>query len=200
MSDDAPRTILARFYTDNRLAPDGGLSSRSVKIELTRRIHFYFPNFEARRKAVVKHDMHHLITGYSASSISGESEISAWEIASGCKKYWAAFLIDISGVMIGVLFNFKNVLRAFALGRKTKNLYHDLISDEKALDTPLPELRNLIGIDTVSENFKISFSDVFLFLLFLIFGTIYSIVLLVFLPFLVIYTLIQYAKAVNKKQ
>ena len=81
MDDLTPREILSKFYADNHLAQDGGQSSSFVKIELTSKFYFYFPNFNARRRAVVKHDIHHLLTAYE-TSVWGESEISAWEIAS----------------------------------------------------------------------------------------------------------------------
>ncbi|RTY94987.1 hypothetical protein [Flavobacterium sp. GT3R68] len=102
-------------------------------MELTPNFHFYFPSFNARRKAVIEHDIHHLLTGYE-TTISGESQISAWEIAAGCKRYWAAFLIDTSGLMLGIATNFSTVLSAFARGRQTKNLYHDTFSTDEALD------------------------------------------------------------------
>ena len=76
MDDQTPREILSKFYADNRLEQDGGNSSSSVKIDLTPKFYFYFPNFDARRKAVVKHDIHHLLTGYE-TTVAGESEISA---------------------------------------------------------------------------------------------------------------------------
>ena len=95
MNNTTPGEILTKFYTGNNLEPDGGQKSSRVKIELAAGFHFYIPNFNARRKALLKHDIHHLHTEYS-TTLSGESEISAWEIASGCKKYWAAFFIDTS--------------------------------------------------------------------------------------------------------
>ena len=76
MEHQTPRELLDQFYTDNNFGDDGGQASSSVKIEITPKFAFYFPNFDARRKAVLKHDIHHLLTGYE-TSLSGESEISA---------------------------------------------------------------------------------------------------------------------------
>ncbi|MBI3511980.1 MAG: hypothetical protein HY064_15080 [Bacteroidetes bacterium] len=185
---NTPREILSKFYSDNHLPPDGGQSSSSVKIQLTEKFHFYFPNFKARRKAVIKHDIHHLLTGYSASSIIGESEISTWELASGCKKYWVAFLIDTSGMMLGFWINPMKLLRAFARGRRTGNLYHDLLTDEKALDTPVDDLKKMTRLDEFGMNCKPNATDVFLFLLLLFFGAIFSIASLALIPFLILYT------------
>ncbi|MES1181167.1 MAG: hypothetical protein ABUL44_00075, partial [Flavobacterium sp.] len=131
MTDETPREALSRFYAANRLGKDGGIAHASVRIELSRKVHMYYPNFNARRKAVLKHDIHHLLTGYS-TKLKGECEICAWEIGSGCKKYWGAFVLDTSGLVLGIPFYFRRTLRAFARGRKTKNLYTDFISNDEA--------------------------------------------------------------------
>ncbi len=188
MEDNSPGAILKKFYNDNDLGSDGGLNSMSVKIKLFKNFCFYFPNFDARRRAVIKHDIHHLVTGYAASSISGESEISAWEIASGCKKYWPAFLIDTSGVMIGLPINFIGILKAFSRGRKTRNLYHDILSNEEALGMKISELQKLLYLDKQDINFKPSLADLILFSGFILYGVAYSIVSFVFLPFIILYS------------
>lgn len=187
MNDKTPREILTQFYIDNHLDPDGGNSLSSVKIELAPKFCFYFPNFDARRKAVIKHDIHHLLTGYK-TTLKEESEISAWEIASGCKKYWAAFLIDTSGMMIGIPINFWGTLKAFSRGRKTKNLYSDEISTEKAMDMKLGELKKQFHLDEFTKDTKPTLTDFLLFSAFAFFGLVYSILSLAILPFIVVYS------------
>ena len=119
MNDKTPREILNQFYIDNHLDLDGGNSLSYVKIELAPKFHFYLPNFDARRKAVIKHDIHHLLTDYK-TTFKEESEISAWEIASGCKKYWAAFLIDTSGTMLGIPINLGGDLEGICQRKKNQ--------------------------------------------------------------------------------
>ncbi len=193
MNNQTPRDILSKFYVDNNLDADGGQGSSSVKIEITPKFHFYFPNFNARRKAVILHDVHHLVTGYT-TTLAGESEISAWEIASGCKSYWAAFLIDTSGLMIGIPFNFMGVLKAFARGRKTKNLYHNGISIEKAMDMSVLELQQQFSLDKYEKNTKPTFIDFILFSGFALFGFVYSMLSLIILPFIILYSLYVFLK------
>ena len=82
MDDKTPRKLLPEFYKENNLGMEGGNNSASVRIEITKYFVLYFPNFSARKNAVLKHDIHHLITNYP-STFRGETEISAWEIASG---------------------------------------------------------------------------------------------------------------------
>lgn len=183
-----PREVLARFYKENNLDADGGDASPSVKVEFFNGFCFYFPNFDQRRKAVIKHDIHHLLTGYS-TVLKGETEISAWEIASGCKKYHAAFFINTSGLMMGFPLNFFGILRAFARGRRTKNLYDDKITTEQAMDTPIKILRREFLLDQYPQNTKPGFVDLILLLAFGIFGAIYSVLALLLLPFIIIYSI-----------
>ena len=187
MNNETPRGILTKFYTDNNFGEDGGVSKPSVRIEMGTMLHIYFPNFDARRKAVLKHDMHHLLTGYT-TALTGECEISAWEIASGCKKYWAAFLLDTSGLMLGIPFYFWGTLKAFARGRKTRNLYADQFPNEQALDMKIDDLRSRLYLDKYPKDTKPTFADFVLFIIFVLFGSLYSIILLIFLPFVILYT------------
>lgn len=186
--ESTPKDLLEKFYRDNNLGEEGGNGSSSVKIEISSKFSFYFPNFDARRRAVIKHDIHHLLTRYK-TTIKGESEISAWEIGSGCKKYWAATLINTSGVMIGIPINPRAVLRAFSRGRRTKNLYHELFSNEEAMNMKIGDLREQLLLDEHPIETKPTMKDFLFFIAFLIFGGIYSIMSLFLLPFIFIYSI-----------
>jgi hypothetical protein len=188
LDNKTPGEILHTFYKEHKLDADGGQGSTSVKIELGKNFHFYFPNFNARRKAVIKHDIHHILTGYD-TTLAGESEISAWEIASGCKSYRAAFLIDTSGLMLGIGINFLGVLKAFARGRKTRNLYYDMFTTEQALAMKISELKAHLYLDKYPQNIRPSFTDFILLLAFAFYGIVYSVILLIFLPFIILYSL-----------
>jgi hypothetical protein len=187
MNTQTPGQLLKKFYEENHLGADGGQSSPSVKIELTSWLNIYFPNFDARRKAVLKHDIHHMLTGYK-TTFSEECEISAWEIGSGCKKYWAAFFIDTSATMMGIPVNPWRVLKAFARGRKTKNLYHDFYTNEIALDLPIEELKKQFGLDKYGIDTRPGFTDFILFTAFSVFGLLFSIASLLLLPFIIFYS------------
>ncbi|MDP4263587.1 MAG: hypothetical protein Q8941_13755 [Bacteroidota bacterium] len=185
---ETPRKLLPGFYSQYGLNDDGGQSSRYVKIEFTKKFRLYFPNFDARRKAVFKHDVHHIATGYT-STFEGETEIGAWEIASGCRHYWVAFALDLHAMMIGILFNPVGVYRAFIKGRRTRNLYRDAFSDKQLMDTPLVEIQKYMLLDNYPGKKKGNGIDLVLFLLTALLGTIYSLLSLVLLPFIIIYTL-----------
>ena len=189
MENQTPRELLPLFYADHNLGIDGGQSSSTVKIEVFKGVYFYVPNFDERRKAVLWHDIHHMLTGYSAATFSGECEISAWEIGSGCKKYWAAFLIDTSGIVLGCYISPRKILQAYARGRRTKNLYHDLFPVEKVLNTPVSDLRKWLLLDTHPKETRATFSDVFSLGMFMVFAVLYSIFSVVFIPFLILYNI-----------
>lgn len=188
MENQTPREILNKFYTENNLELDGGNSLSYVKINLAPKFSFYFPNFDSRRKAVIKHDIHHLLTGYK-TTLKEEAEISAWEIASGCKKYWAAFFINTSGMMIGIPINFWKTLKAFARGRKTKNLYSDEITTEQVLDMRVEELQKQFLLDKFEKDTNPNFTDFLLFAAFSLYGLVFSILSIVLLPLIVIYSI-----------
>lgn len=188
MDDKTLRELLPEFYKDYDLGMEGGKYEANVKVEMTKKIVFYFPNFPARKKAVLKHDIHHLVTGYP-STYTGETEIGAWEIASGCGGYWVAWILNMSGMMTGIVFNLWKVLKAFARGRRTKNLYHHLLSDEQALDIKLSELQQVLLLDQYSKNTRPGFVDYILFAGWAVIGLIYSILSLIVLPFVLVYTI-----------
>ena len=193
MKDDinqlTPAILLPLFYSNHNLGMDGGLSSSSVRIEVNKNFHFFIPNYNARRKAVLWHDIHHLVTGYSAGSFLGECEISAWEIASGCKRYWAAFIIDTSGVVLGCFINPKRITQAYARGRRTLNLYHDIITKEEVMDRKIDDLRSLLLLDKYPAETSPGTKDFVMFGLFLLFGAVYSILSILQIPFIIVYNL-----------
>jgi len=188
MEDKTLKELLPEFYKEYNLGEEGGNYKSSVRIEITKKIVLYIPNFKARRNAVLKHDIHHIVTGYH-STFKGETEIGAWEIGSGCKHYWAAWVLNASGVMTGIIFNLWGILKAFARGRRTINLYHDTVSTEEALNMKLSELEKCLLLDKYPKNTRPSFVDIILFGVFSFFGLIYSILSILLLPFILGYTI-----------
>ncbi len=187
--EKTPAELLPLFYAKNNLGDDGGLSSPVVRIEVNKHFHFVMPNYDARRKAVLWHDIHHLATGYSAATFIGECEISAWEIASGCGKYWAAFIIDTSGVVLGCLINPRKIIQAYTRGRRSLNLYHGTFPEEKVMKMSVTDIRHLLGLDQAPMDSKPSVKDLFSLGLFLIFGGAYSLLSIIQMPFLILYNI-----------
>lgn len=186
--DNTPKELLADFYKEHNLEENGGFADNKVKVEITQGIYFYIPNFPARKKALLKHDMHHLITAYP-TTMKGETEISAWEIGSGCGSYWAAWAIDVNGMMMAVLFNIPGIYRAFVRGKRSMSLYSDILDNEKAMNTPVGELRQLLHVPAYDEKLKPTFGEFAQFMIQFFIGGVYSLASLLLLPFFIIYNL-----------
>jgi hypothetical protein len=117
---------------------------RWVKLSVLGRPLLAFPNTAGRVRAVKLHDLHRVLTGYD-TTWSGEAEIGAWELATGCRRYWAAWHLNAWAAAIGLFIAPARVLRAFARGRRERNLYDTELSDA-LLDEPLGPLRARLGI------------------------------------------------------
>jgi hypothetical protein len=151
---DELRLVDARtqYFAANRLG-DGGYSARWVTFKVGP-VRFHIPNTQARVAAVRFHDLHHLVTGYDTTWV-GEAEIAAWEIASGCARHYAAWLLNLAAMTIGLLLDAAKVRRAFMRGRHSRNLYREPF-DEVLLLTTVGDLRSSqqtpIGTGTASPN------------------------------------------------
>jgi ubiquinone biosynthesis protein Coq4 len=110
-----------RYFVANGFPEDGGYSARWVKVQLGPLPVFIF-NSASRVRAVRFHDLHHVLTEYDTSLV-GEAEIGAWELASGCKGYVAAWFLNLGAVLIGAFLAPRRVLAAFSRGRRCHNLY-----------------------------------------------------------------------------
>ncbi|MBL9017248.1 MAG: hypothetical protein JNL83_23880, partial [Myxococcales bacterium] len=115
---------------------------------------------EARRRAVKYHDLHHVVTGYQ-TDLAGEAEIAAWELSTGCRRMPAAFVLNLFALALGLVIAPRRVVRAWARGRATKNLYAEPAIDpllgktvegvthELGLDAPAPRPRLRDAASTV---------------------------------------------------
>lgn len=135
---------LRRYFDQNGFGEDGGYSAAWVDFDLGP-IPFPFPNTPGRKRAVPFHDLHHLVTGYRTDTI-GEFEISAWEIGSGCRDFFTAWQINLSGLATGAVVAPRKIWRAFVRGRHSRNLY-DRAYDRALLATPVGEARRALGLD-----------------------------------------------------
>ena len=138
---------------------DGGYNLKWFKIKLGP-IFIPMPNIKSRVDAVKIHDIHHLITEYNADW-KGEVEIGAWEIATGCGKYWAAWLLNLGSLFIGMFLFPRALHKAFMRGRNCKTSLYYNCNYPELLGKTLGELRSIIHIDRQRKN---SSADILLFL------------------------------------
>lgn len=115
-----------------------------MKLKVRDVVVFAFPNTQARLRAVRVHDIHHVLTGYD-TTWSGEAEIAAWELASGCGRYYAAWVLNLAALAVGLIVCPRRTFAAFRRGRVSENLYPAGFSDE-LLDATVGELRRRLRL------------------------------------------------------
>jgi hypothetical protein len=135
------------YFAVNGFGADGGYSSPWVDFKLGP-IPMPFPNTAGRVRAVRFHDLHHILTGYATDTM-GEFEISAWELGAGCKDFYAAWQLNLSGLAAGMAVSPRRMWRAFVRGRSSETLYgRDL---DAVLDRSVGEAREECGVDGSAE-------------------------------------------------
>lgn len=145
MSDQQASLRAARQrYFDRNGFGDGGYDARWVKLKAGP-FTLGFPNSAARVRAVRFHDLHHVVTGYATDWV-GEAEISAWELASGCRGFVAAWVLNLSAMSVGLALAPRTVFQAFVRGRHTRNLYGARF-DDALLDERVGSARERLGLD-----------------------------------------------------
>jgi ubiquinone biosynthesis protein Coq4 len=107
-------------------------------------IPFAYPNTRQRKRLVLAHDLHHLLTGYGADLV-GEAELGAWELGTGVRDRSAVrYEIRVLGFMLP---RFPSRLRAaFVRGRHCRNLVGYRL-DDAALSRTVADLRTELGLD-----------------------------------------------------
>lgn len=138
------REARTRYFEDNAFGADGGYSARWVEVKVGP-FPYAIPNTEGRVRAVRYHDLHHIMTGYR-TDWTGESEISAWELGSGCRNFRAAWYLNISALGLGVALAPRRLYQAFVRGRHARNLY-DRAFDDALLDARVGDMRAELGLD-----------------------------------------------------
>jgi hypothetical protein len=148
----------ARYFAANGFAADGGYDEPWVDFSLGP-LAMPFPNTAARKHAVRYHDLHHVLTGYQ-TDIYGEAEISAWELAAGCRRAPAAWVLNLAGMALGVLIAPRRTWRAWLRGRHSQTLYQHAFGDA-LLSRSVGDLRRELGIDRQPTDARAA--DVLLF-------------------------------------
>ena len=137
------RAARTEFFSRNGMAPGGGYRDRWVKLGKNR-LPVYLMNTPPRRRAVPFHDLHHVLTEYDTSLI-GESEIAAWELAAGTRPHWMAAILDLSALAIGLFIAPRRTFRAFVRGRHSRSLYAEPLS-ESLLSESVASVRERLGL------------------------------------------------------
>jgi hypothetical protein len=124
---------------------DGGYEDKNFLLSVFGLFAIPVPNTKGRIAAVKLHDVHHILTNIDAN-IRGESEIGAWELAAGCGKYPAAWILNLGALSYGMLFWPRRVIRAFMRGCASDSLYHGVVYDARLRNKTVYDLRHELGI------------------------------------------------------
>ena len=145
----------ALFFVRSGLGAEGGYSDRWVRVE-AKPFPFYFPNTRSRVRAAKLHDLHHIALEYE-TDWPGETEIAAWEIASGCGRYIWAWLLNLGAFAVGMALFPRRLFRAFIRGRHTAtNLYHEGFPESQLSTKSVGWLREKLGTGADASPARIS--------------------------------------------
>ena len=185
------RDALQDFYRSYHLKADGGIDDASAKVEIVKGFNVYIPNTDARRKVLVTHDIHHLLTGYPAV-MKGELQISSWEISTGCMHNWVAFVLNYFGMLMGVITFPRSCWKAFLRGKVSKNLYREDHTLDELMEMEVDALRKYLGLSELKEiGPGTRMMTALKFVGFLLTGPVAAVIALAALPFLLVYSIYQ---------
>jgi hypothetical protein len=91
---------------------------------------------------IVLHDLHHMIAGYPPTW-RGEAELAAWEIGSGCRWHIFYWIDRLSFLLVGLVAAPVALRRAFARGRRSRNLFDQ--EPDAVLRMDIAELEGYVG-------------------------------------------------------
>ena len=142
------RTARDNYFAANGFS-DAAYRDRWVKLALGP-LPLWMWNPPSRQRAIALHDLHHVATGYT-TTWAGEAEIGAWEIASGCGSYSAAWFYNAFAFAFGFVAHPRRTYRAFVRGRHSRSLYTIGGWRDALLALDVDELRCELALDREHE-------------------------------------------------
>lgn len=108
-------------------------------------IDFYRPLNDDARRAIRRHDLHHVLTGYG-TDLTGEAEVSAWELGRGMQGVGLYVrMIVASTALLGGLLAPRRVWRAYRAAGQGGSCF--AVDDyEGLLKLTVAELRVRVGV------------------------------------------------------
>jgi hypothetical protein len=132
------------YFALNNFGDDGGYNDKWVKIKFGP-VPIFFPNISSRASAARYHDLHHILNEYE-TTLTGEAEIAAWEVATGELPNLSGWFLDLGGFAYGLLLCPRKLYRAFLRGRRSKSLY-PLPFTEELLSRKVGEVREALNLN-----------------------------------------------------
>jgi hypothetical protein len=144
------RDALAQHYMTYGLPLDGGASSPWFNVHIGP-LKIRLPNPPARRRAVVMHDINHIVTGYNTTFSEGEMSIAAFEVGAGCGRLAIVWFINLSLLAIALVVHPSLAFAGFVRGRRSASIYAT-VRDATALTT--------MSVESVRTLLRIASTDV----------------------------------------
>ena len=141
-------------YFDTYGLGTGGYDDPYHVIKLLGVLPLIVPNPPARKRALRRHDLNHVLTSYDAIGTAGEIDIAGFEIGAhgGCRDYWVAWGINLFFFAIGVLSRPRRLFRSFVSSRGAFNAYSLANVEGAFLDRRLREIRSELRIPDHAPN------------------------------------------------
>jgi hypothetical protein len=109
-------------------------------------VRFRVPNTKHHRWAIMLHDLHHVATGFG-TDLTGEAEISAWELRRGLRGlgFYVGSIVT-GGALAGVLLAPARTLRAWRASAAGGSLFQTKRPYEELLAMSIGDLRRELGV------------------------------------------------------
>jgi hypothetical protein len=137
---------LAEHYLAHGLPPDGGASDSTFRIRFGS-ASLRLPNPPGRRRAVLFHDVNHIVTGYNTAFSDGEMRIAGFEVGAGCGPFWIVWYINLSMFALGLLACPRGVFDAFVRGRRSASIYHRRDDQSTILSMSVAEVASVLRLE-----------------------------------------------------
>lgn len=137
------RLFLADYIENHELCPgantlDEWIDKDSLEFRITDGRTLKVPLW-GLKQSLATHDIHHALTEYP-TTLRGEVEIAAWELASGgCHRHLVFWFDRLGAFALGLLVYPKVTLRALRRGWGSRNLYR--MNLQEILSTDVDQLR-----------------------------------------------------------
>ncbi len=172
----------ASYFSANGIPLDGGIHDKWARYKIGPFTLIGFPNFRHRMEAILRHDLHHIVLNLDTSSL-GEGLIAAWELGSGCGRYWISWCMEPQALWWGILMAPRKTFSLFILGRRSRNFFHETVP-ENFLDLSVGHLRKQL-LPANQDSLRANFGDIVIFAMMVILG-IFMIV--IFIPIFFFFT------------
>lgn len=172
----------ASYFSSNGIPLDGGIHDKWARYKIGPFTLIGFPNFQHRMEAILRHDLHHIVLNLDTSSL-GEGLIAAWELGSGCGRYWISWCMEPQALWWGILMAPRKTFDLFILGRRSRNYFHEALPADFIVQTVGHLRKHLLPEN--QNSLQANFGDVLLFAAMAVLGLL---MIALFIPIFIFFT------------